>query len=254
MPSTSLSGCAAHKAEAYGCIGLYSHRPPELHVPIETLQPHTPGLHKAAYRGLCVDWGISASTLTPYLGSVQGVAQGRDTSKDLLHGLSKGVYCVVAALPQEHALQHIRRHITSHPCHYLVHHIFHIDKTRIMPYGIQTQPRHWMSEKKSDAAKSGRANPRQANSAHIGSSSTKVIHTQTLNIMEPNPMADPRCITACNQQIFSVRDITGNCMRSLGRTFLLTCAGNGEVHLNSGLRASTGGETGNTIRQDRVGQ
>ena len=41
-----------------------------------------------------------------HLGSVEGVAQSGDAGKDLLHCLVEGVHCVVAALPQEHALHH----------------------------------------------------------------------------------------------------------------------------------------------------
>ena len=44
-----------------------------------------------------------------YLGAIKGVAEGGDASKHLLHGLIEGVHCVVAALPQQHALHKQRK-------------------------------------------------------------------------------------------------------------------------------------------------
>lgn len=39
-----------------------------------------------------------------YLGAVKGVTQGGDARENLLHSLVEGCHCVVAALPQQHAL------------------------------------------------------------------------------------------------------------------------------------------------------
>ena len=52
-----------------------------------------------------------------HLWAIKGVTQGRDARKNLLHSLVEGCHCVVAALPQQHALHTKCSHVSTSQCY-----------------------------------------------------------------------------------------------------------------------------------------